>query len=63
MSAAAVPGGNASATTSPAWICMVYLHKHTGFSILPFVRGSLFGSPPHAAGCPRPLSLLLSAGL
>lgn len=46
-SAAAVPGGDASATTSPAWIRTVYLHKHTGFSILPFIRGSLcLAHPP-----------------
>lgn len=63
-SAAAVLGGNASATTSPAWICTVYLHKRAESSILPFVRCCLcLARPPHTAGCPQPLSLLLSAGL
>lgn len=40
-SAAAVPGSIASIMTSPAWIYMVYLCKHTGCSILPFIRCSL----------------------
>lgn len=62
--AAAVLGGNASATTSPAWICTVYLHKRAGSSILPLIRGCLcLARSPHTAGCPQPLSLLLSAGL
>lgn len=46
-SVAVVLGGDASTTTSPVWICLVYLHKHTGFSILPFIRGPLcLARPP-----------------
>lgn len=42
---------------------MVYLHKHTGFSILPFLSGSLCLACLPVLLAPQPLSLLLSAGL
>lgn len=62
-SAAVVLGSDASTMTSPAWICMVYLHKHAGFSILPFLSGSLCLACLPVLPAPQPLSLPLSAGL
>lgn len=48
MRTAAVPGRDASTSTSPVWRHTVYLHKHAGLSILPFIRASLgLAHSPH----------------
>lgn len=56
-SGAAVLGGYACTSSSLVWIHTAYLHKHAGFSILPFIRGSLYlAHQPQR--CQLPLAIL-----
>lgn len=54
-SGAAVLGRYACTPSSRVWIHMAYLHRHAGFSILPFIRGSptlaLPASPGRSPSC------------